>query len=185
MEKKIIEGKFKPNVGGTAYLVVLALILSAFLIWIVSEDAILEVGTFTVTLCILLIFLCIYGAYVCYVTKDQRLIVTNLRVHGEVRKKAINLPLDMIAHIDISGSNLTITTLSGAIKCKCCTNADAVYAAILNLLNERRYSSKVRADTSDRNAYIAEELNVYKKLLDENLITQEEYEAKKKKLLGL
>lgn len=184
MEKKIIEGRFKSNAGGTAYLVVLALILSAFLIWIISEDAIMEVGTFTVTLCILLIFLCIYGAYVCYSTKDQRLIVTNLRVHGEVRKKAINLPLDMIAHIDMSGSSLTITTPSGAIKCKCCTNADAVYAAILNLLNNRT-PNKVHENTSDREAYIAEELNVYKKLLNENLITQEEFEAKKKKLLGL
>lgn len=184
MEEKIIEGEFAPNklymrisIAGTVLLTVMCLFCMFF-------------GGFVVLLFFgPIIGLYAYAIYRNYTFKYQELTVTNTRIYGKFRNKEINLPLNKISHVEITGNkalkSLAITTSSGIIRCSCCTNADAVYAAILNLLNERRFSNKVRADGSNREAYIAEELNVYKKLLDENLITQQEYEAKKKKLLGL
>lgn len=184
MEKKIIEGQFVSNtigmrigIVGTALLTVLCLFLMAF----IGPLAILCIGP--------TIGLYAYAIYSNHSLKYQELTITSARIYGRFRNKEINLPLNKISHVEITGNkalkSLAITTSSGIIRCSCCTNADAVYAAILNLLNERRFSNKVRADGSDQEAYITEELNVYKKLLDENLITQEEFEAKKKKLLGL
>lgn len=184
MEKKIIEGEFVSNTIGMRIGIVGAVLLTAlclFLMLFIGPLAILCIGP--------MIGLYVYVICSNYVLKNQQLTVTNTRIYGRFRNKEINLPLNKISHVEITGKgalkSLAITTSSGIIRCSCCTNADAVYAAILNLLNERRFSNKVRADGSNREAYIAEELKVYKKLLDENLITQEEFEAKKRKLLGL
>lgn len=181
MEKKIIEGKFEPNIAGVVFFMAMALILSALLVWIIAEDAILEIGSLTVTWVIIFILLCAYGIYECYSKKNQQLTVTNSRVHGKIKNKGIDLPFDVISHADITGKTIAITTASGVVKCACCTNANAVYAVILNRLNERTSSKPSFSGTKN----VPEELMEYKKLLDNGAITQKEYEAKKKKLLGL
>lgn len=181
MEKKIIEGKFKSNMIGVVCLMLPAFLFSLFIFWIIAADAILDVGGELPAYCTIFDLICIWGIYECYSKKNQRLTVTNLRVHGKIRHKDINLPLDMISHIDLSGNTLVITTASGAIKCACCTNAQAVYSAISELLKERASTKS----SFGGGASVPEELMEYKKLLDCGVITQEEFEAKKKKLLGL
>lgn len=181
MEKKIIEGKFKSNMVGVVCLTLPAFLLSLFVFWVIAADAILYVDPQVCAYCTVFDFICIWGIYECYSKKNQRLTVTNLRVHGKIGHKDINLPLDMISHIDLSGNTLVITTASGAIKCACCTNAQAVYSAISELLKERASSKS----SFGGGASVPEELMEYKKLLDNGVITQEEFEAKKKKLLGL
>lgn len=181
MEKKIVEGTFKSNIVGMVCLMLPALLFSIFVFWLIAADAILDVDPQPVAYIIILDLCCIYGIYECYSKKNQQLTVTNMRVHGRIRNKGIDLPLDMITHVDITGNTLSITTASGVIKCACCTNIDAVYSVILKLLNERNSSKS----SSDDRASVPEELMEYKKLLDNGVITQEEYEAKKKKLLEL
>ena len=66
-------------------------------------------------------------------------------------------------------------------------NRDDVYSKINNLLIERQENKVaaapiVRQETFSGNAA---ELKQYKELLDAGIITQEEFDAKKKQLLGL
>lgn len=170
MEKKIIEGEFAPNkisIGIGIVGVALFMLLCFFLLFIIGPISIICIGPFIAGYAFIIYLNC--------TAKHQKLIVTNTRVYGIFRKKEINLPLDKIAAVDIRKRNLTFSTGSGIIRCAGCTNARAVYDVILNLLNERASGT----------ASVPEELMEYKKLLDNGVITQEEFEAKKKKLLGL
>lgn len=180
MEEKIIEGEFGPNkisLGIGIVGVTLLTLLCLVLLFIIGPLSIVCIGPFIVWYAVIIYLNC--------AAKNNQLIVTNARVYIVARKQEFSLPLDKISAVNIWGSNLNFTSSSGVIVSKGCKNARAVHDVVMRLLYERDIAGRIHENTSDREAYIAEELNVYKKLLDENLITQEEFEAKKKKLLGL
>lgn len=180
MEEKLIEGQFGPNkisLGIGIVGVTLLTLLCFFLLFSIGLLSIVCIGPFIVWYAVIIYLNC--------AAKNQKLIVTNARVYIVARKQEFSLPLDKISAVNIWGNNLNFTSSSGVIVSKGCKNARAVYDVVMRLLYERDTAGKVHENTSNQKAYIAEELNVYKKLVDENLITQEEYEAKKKKLLGL
>lgn len=189
MEVTIIKGQFEPNKLGMRIGivgVVLFSILCLGLLFIIGPLSILCIGP----------MIALYGCviYTNHALKYQELTVTNLRVYGKIKKKEINLPFDKITHVDLNRKKcITITTASGIIICPSCVNGNAVYSAINNVLNNRAFyqmGSFVEVPTaeshlSSNSTNVVAELKEYKELLDNQLITQEEYDRKKKQLLGL
>lgn len=126
---------------------------------------------------------------ICYFyAKKMSLTVTNKRVYGKAAfGKQVDLPLDSVSAIGMSAfQGIAIGTSSGKIKFVGISNRDEIHKAISNLLVERQEKKTVEQkpatviQQSD-----ADELGKYKKLLDDGVITQEEFDAKKKQILGL
>lgn len=111
--------------------------------------------------------------------------VTNKRVYGcDATAKRVDLPLDSITAVGTSlFSGLAVTTASGAIKFVFLKNRDELHEEISKLLISRQERSAVIKQEIPQSA--ADELKKYKALLDSGTITQAEFDAKKKQLLGL
>ena len=120
--------------------------------------------------------------------KNQKLVVTenNIRgTYGKIFKRNIDLPLDLINSVEyIKKSGIVnIATSSQKIHFESLLNAEEISNVINQLLQNRqatRGTTTVVNSSSD-----ADELAKFKKLLDDGIITQEEFDAKKKQLLGL
>ena len=114
--------------------------------------------------------------------------VTDKRVYGfDAVGKRVDLPLDSITAVSTSlFSGLAVTTASGAIKFAMLKNRDELHEVISKLLVNRQ--GKPAATTTIKQEVpqsSADELGKFKDLLDKGVITQEEFDAKKKQLLGL
>lgn len=122
------------------------------------------------------------------------LIVTDKRVYGKAAfGKQVDLPIDSISAIGISAlKGIAVGTSSGKINFKLIKNQEEIHSVIGNLLKERQEKEKAQTVTTETtvNQTIiqqtsADELKKFKELLDMGAITQEEFDAKKKELLGL
>ncbi len=111
--------------------------------------------------------------------------VTNKRVFGKGSfGKIVDLPYDKISSVGTCfPKGVVVATSSGAIKFWLLSNQVDVYETISNLLKERQNKGNHVEAISDRSK--ADELKKFKDLLDSGVITQEEFDAKKKQLLGL
>ena len=110
--------------------------------------------------------------------------VTNMRVFGKAAfGKQVDLPIDSISAVSSSMmKGIAVATASGRIVFKFVKNRDEVRDVITQLLMERQQKTTSEA-TAQKSA--TDELKEYKELLDSGVITQEEFEAKKKQLLGV
>ena len=116
------------------------------------------------------------------------LTVTDKRIYGKAAfGHRVNLPFDMISSVGISAfKGIAVATSSGRISFFCCKNNSEVYDAISELLLERQENKKTDSTIVQEIAQSsADELKKFKELLDSGVITQEEFDAKKKQLLGL
>ena len=112
------------------------------------------------------------------------LIVTDGRVTGKTLfGKRVDLP---ISQISVAGTGMfnrvSIATSSGAINFYGVTNQNEVFSTISELLMKRQEETKT---TSKAPESVSDELKKMKELLDSGIITHEEFDAKKKQLLGL
>lgn len=113
------------------------------------------------------------------------LTVTDKRVYGKMNfGLRVDLPFDKISSIGSGFLNsLVVATSSNKIHFWLLKNRKEVYDIINNVLIERQSNENIiKQETPKSNA---DELKKYKQLLDENIITQEEFNAKKKQLLDL
>lgn len=114
--------------------------------------------------------------------------VTDKRVYGTAAwGKRVDLPLDKITAVATGfGHGITVATSSGSIRFKMINNNKEIYEVISKLLIERQEkpieNTTINQELPQSNA---DELQKYKNLLDNGTITQEEFDAKKKQLLGL
>ncbi len=125
-----------------------------------------------------------------FIFHKTELIVTDKRAYGKTSfGKRVDLPLDSISAVKTGIlKTIAITTASGAIKFSLISNRDEVHEALSNLLIERQSKADDSTQTiskQDNSQSSADELMKYKSLLDSGVITQEEFDAKKKQLLGL
>ncbi len=116
--------------------------------------------------------------------------VTNMRVYGVLRgKKRVDLPIDSItAFAGVRENGIAITTSSGKIRFNFIKNRDDIADALISLITERQSKKAETKNNEPDNGPVlsnADEIRKYKNLLDEGIITQEDYDAKKKQLLGL
>lgn len=117
----------------------------------------------------------------------MEIVVTNKRVYGCVAfGKRVDLPIDSISAVGMSMFNgLAVGSSSGRIVFSLLQNRDAVHNAISDLLIERQSHESATTITQTIPLSNADELKKYKELLDDGIITQEEFDAKKKQLLNL
>ena len=101
--------------------------------------------------------------------------------------RSVDLPMDSISVVGTGWFNgISVATSSGAIKFVAIENSKKIHE-VLNGLLIKRQEQKAKENTQSVSAVAgsAEELKKYKELLDSGIITQEEFETKKKQLLGL
>ncbi len=150
----------------------------------IKQDGNLIIAIFVPVVFIIIAFL-VYHTY-----SKVELTVTDKRVYGRAKfGKRVDLPLDSISAVGTSAmKGIDVTTASGAIKFKFIKNREAIHSAISKLLVNRQGKEKSVATTTIKQEIPqsnADELKKYKDLLDSGVITQEEFDAKKKQLLGL
>ena len=120
---------------------------------------------------------------------SYELTITDKRVYGKVAfGKRVDLPVDSVsATATISlFKGVSVSTSSGKISFLAIKNANEIYDVINNLLVDRQKEKTQNTGTTIvQNSDEADKLKKYKDLLDSGVITQEEFDAKKKQLLGL
>lgn len=141
--------------------------------------------------------------YYCYkVSKDVKLVITNKRVIAKGGRfgSESNIPIDSISAVSKGiFKSVKITSSSGVINFNFLENPVEIYETINNLINKRNsliddiYTKQksnveitnINKGTSSAPIDNVETLRHYKELLDEGILTQEEFDTKKKELLGL
>ncbi len=112
--------------------------------------------------------------------------VTSTRVYGRTMFSEVSLPMDSVTMTSKSGSrNLRVESPSEnfVFGFRNTKMRDEAYDVINRLISERTNNKgNVTVVNSTSNA---DELAKYKQLLDTGIITREEFDAKKKQLLGL
>ena len=121
--------------------------------------------------------------------RSYEMTVTDKRVYGKVAwGKRVDLPLDSIsstATISVF-RGVAVATSSGRIKFLMVKNSAEIFEKVNALLVERQKAEpKVSPVQVSPSVSSADELKKFKELLDSGIITQEEFDAKKKQLLGL
>jgi len=134
-----------------------------------------------------LVFSGILLFFIWVISKNQ-LIVTDKRISGKAAfGKQIDLPIDSISSVGtiklIKG--LSISTSSGNVSFWGIGNRDEIYKVISDLIIARQSKSYAKEEKTTNNYDYTEELKKIKDLLDAGVITQEEFDAKKKQILGL
>lgn len=134
------------------------------------------------------VILALLGGLIYLWLHNYELTITDKRAYGKTAfGKRVDLPLDSISAVGSSWlKGIAVATASGRISFLLIKNQDEIHKCVSDLLIERQNKSpsdttmKQETPRSD-----AEELKKYKDLLDSGVITQEEFNAKKKQLLGL
>ncbi len=113
--------------------------------------------------------------------------VTDKRVYGTgAFRKRVDLPFDMISSVGggILGS-IAVATSSGKINFWFVKNKNEIFDAVTKCLIERQNKGNYATVNQVEPQNNADELKKFKDLLDAGVITQEEFDAKKKQILGL
>ena len=114
------------------------------------------------------------------------LTVTNRSVKGKTSfGKIVDIPLHKVSAVSLGFcKSIAVGTSSGKIHFWYVKNRDEVCAAITELIvNAQVEAAQMQNNTSVNSN--ADELKKYKELLDSGVISQEEFDAKKKQILGL
>lgn len=138
-----------------------------------------------------LIIPCIFSVLillVCIWLRGFDLTVTNKRVYGRRYYQRVDLPVDSISAVAANSfwKSVSVHTSSGRISFSAIKNANRIYLIINELLVDRqRNNERVLSRANVSNSDETDQIKKYKELLDNGIITQEEFDAKKKQLLGL
>lgn len=130
-----------------------------------------------------------FGVVIYLWLRSYELTVTNKRVLGRVLwVKRVDLPIDSVSAISTINllKAVSVSTSSGRISFLFLKNANEIYEVINDLIITRQKQNKQMNESKSADTKgSADELKKYKELLDSGVISQEEFDAKKKQLLGL
>lgn len=141
-----------------------------------------------------LAFFALVGGLIYLWLRSYELTITDKRIYGKVAwGKRVDLPVDSVTATSTISllKGVSVSTPSGRISFLVIKNANDVYTTMNNLLIERQKEKSAAvpvtpvASTSNSSSGTADELLKYKELLDNGVLTQEEFDTKKKQLLGL
>ncbi len=126
----------------------------------------------------------ISGILVYFIMNKCEITVTDKRVFGKIKFGIrADLPLNQISSIGQGWfKSITVATSSGVIRFWLLENREEVVKEISKLLSKFQGNNNNVTTVIQSNA---DELKKYKDLLDCGVITQEEFDAKKKELLNL
>lgn len=192
-EKILIEGKFSKYFINLATMICFSIAVIAFFTCFIVATAVMgtplwafegiEYGYYWFFIGIVVFVIL---GFICAGKKPAyELTVTDAKVVGKTLfGKRVDLPISQISVIGTGiFKRVTIATSSGSINFYGVTNKNEVHAVISELILKRQEETKtatVRVPESG-----SEELKKYKELLDSGIITQEEFDAKKKQILGI
>ena len=132
---------------------------------------------------------CVAGIVISVTTKNCVITVTNIAVHGKTRGKAVNIPLNQISAVrTCSFSGVSIAAIGGVHNFYGVINQREVIETLAALLtNPQRFGtpSENQVQLNDARKSDTEKLKQLKDLFDSGAITQAEFDAKKKQILGL
>ena len=109
-------------------------------------------------------------------------------------EKELRIPLEKLDNISlrnsvvdkiIGGKKLCILSNSGTVRFPYVQNSDEFMKTTFEQLEERKNKARNKTATESAKNEPVDELKKYKELLDSGIITQEEFDAKKKQILGL
>lgn len=188
MEEKIIivsNNDYAERLKKTAKrLVTIAAVIFVIMLLFFNDNAFTFLLLFDI--CFLVVSICLLVFAI--IIQETSITVSNKRVYGITTfGKRVDLPFDSISAAGISSFNgIAIGTSSGRIVFKGIGNRDEIHDAISKVLLERQgkniTTTTIKQEIPQSNA---DELKKYKDLLDSGIISQEEFDAKKKQLLGL
>jgi hypothetical protein len=120
-------------------------------------------------------------------TEKCEITVTNEAISGKLpHGKEVHIPLNQITAINRSSFNgVSITSIGNASNFHCIENREEVMKAISYLLANPQQNSAQPTQSASATGTEAEQLKRLKDLLDSGVLTQEEFDAKKKQILGL
>lgn len=130
---------------------------------------------------------CIFSLLFYFWFSRCSLTITNKRVYGRgTFGKRVDLPIDSISSVEASAlKGISMGTSSGRVRFKLIKNRNEMHGVISELLMNRQSQSAAAAPAATSSSVsTADELKKYKELLDGGVITQEEFERKKAKLLN-
>lgn len=131
----------------------------------------------------------IVGLIVKMNTEKCEITVTNSRIFGKVaHSKAVDIPLNQITGLHTCSFNgISVTSIGNVSNFHCMENQEGIMKAISYLLaNPQSHASASAIKHSDAlEVGEAEKLKQLKELLDSGIISQEEFDTKKKQILGL
>ena len=138
---------------------------------------------------------CLVGIILFFLfVNSHELTVTNMRIYGKSAwGKRVDIPQNSITAISTSKllRGITASSASGYIKFLLIKNTEEIYQTLNELLIERQKKSFVEQPavyiphpTAVTTQSDADELKKFKELLDAGIITQEEFDTKKKQILG-
>ena len=122
--------------------------------------------------------------YFCYTQCE--LTVTEKNIKGKrLFGKEVVLPIYMVSAFATKElfSIISIATSSGYVKFGCIANYKEIGEVLTSLISERQ--EKTEVENTPANTDSLQQLKQLKELLDSGIITQEEFDAKKKQILGL
>ena len=118
--------------------------------------------------------------------RSYEMTVTDKRVYGKTAfGKRVDLPMDAVSAVGAKWpKGIAVATSSGKIAFLMIKNRNEIHTCVNELLiaRQNKIPMAVKQETSVSSA---DELKKYKELLDMGAITQEEFDTKKKQLLGL
>lgn len=134
----------------------------------------------------------IVGLIIKFNTEKCEITVTNSRIFGKLaHSKAVSIALNQVTGLhSCAFDGVSIASIGNVSDFYCIANCEEVMKAISYLLanpqragNSPTQMSIASASSSSNNE--VEQLKRFKDLLDSDVITQEEFDAKKKEVLGL
>ena len=162
--------------------------VAGFFLWIVFSVGSLPQNAYRPLDLIIYVLICEVIAFVIAVViylpiAPCSMTISNMRVYGIAAfNKRVDLPLDSVSSFGTSWLNgIGVATSSGFIKFYLIENRDEMHDILNKLMMDRQTKEK----SEIANPSTVDEIKEYKSLLDEGVITQEEFDRKKKQLLGL
>lgn len=181
MEEKVLIKSERYNITkGLIIFLIICLLVTVYLFF-GQREKMASIILFGVSLIICLLFYAWMRSY--------ELTLTDKRVYGKAAfGQRVDLPVDSIsatATITIF-KGISVSSSSGRISFLAIKNSNKIYETLNQLLIERQ-SKKKSEHINHIEAKLdeADKLKKFKELLDSGIITQEEFDAKKKELLGL
>lgn len=121
-----------------------------------------------------------------FATKNNEITLTNYKITGTYRRSlSLNIPIDSVSSVSKGRmGSLCITCAGNKYSILFVSNKEKFCAQLNELLNKRAHQSlNAIPNVNQQSNY--DEIAKLKQLLDAGIITQEEFDVKKKQLLGL
>ena len=128
---------------------------------------------------IVLIFALVFTVLVDREAKKEVIVFEDSVLYKASPKKSKQLIFDDISNVDFGKTTLKVTGVGVKFKISNLTNAESIKSVII----EKKANAQKKFDSSATSNI--DEIKKYKELLDSGVISQEEFDAKKKQILGV